>query len=87
MLKSGIVVVGKLGRFKLGILRVGKLSGGNVVDTEVPVGRVRPLVCRLGRAPLVESCGRLKDGSESVGRVGTDRGGSPVLTGRPLGIG
>ena len=39
-----------LGRFKLGILRVGKLSGGNVVDTEVPVGRVRPLVCRLGRA-------------------------------------
>lgn len=87
MLKSGIVVVGKLGRFKLGILRVGKLSGGKEVETEVPVGRVRPLVCRLGKAPLVDSCGRLKDGRDSVGRVGTDSGGSPALTGRPLGIG
>jgi len=79
LLKSGIiVVVGKLGRFKLGILRVGKLSGGKEVETDVPVGRVNPLVCKVGNPLLVVKDGRLRDGRDNVGRVGTVNGGKPV---------
>jgi hypothetical protein len=77
LLKSGIVVFGRVGRFRVGKLRVGRLSGGReelsptlppspVVDVKVLVGVID---------------GRLRDGNDSGGRVGTDKGGSPVAVG------
>lgn len=87
MLKSGIIVVDKLGRFNVGKLRAGKFNGGNEVDTDVPVGSVSPLVCNVGKllkVLFVLSDGRLNDGKDNVGSVGTDSGGRPVVVLSPV---
>jgi hypothetical protein len=76
LLKSGIVVVGRLGRFKLGIFKTGKFNGGSEVETDE--GRDNPLDCNEGNVLVELSVGRFKDGKDNGGRVGTDNGGNPV---------
>jgi len=66
-----VLAVDKLGRFNVGKFRLGKLSGGNDESPEevlvkLPVGAVDKV-----------AAGKLSDGKDNGGIVGTDKGGKP----------
>jgi len=74
LLKSGVVRVvplefAILGRFRDGKFRLGKLSGGREDKEDVPES---PVVVEIG---VVD--GKLRDGSDNGGIVGTESGGKP----------
>jgi len=87
LLKSGVVRVvapvelAMLGRFRVGKLRLGRFSGGSDDSDVVPDNPVVVVI------DVVD--GKLSDGNESGGMVGTDSGGNPgdVYDGMPAATG
>lgn len=77
MLKSG-VVVGRLGIFNVGKLRVGKLSGGNELVTEVVKFNPLDVVDILANPLLVLKDGMFNEGNDSGGSDGIESGGKPI---------
>jgi len=74
LLKSGVVKVvpvefAMLGKFRVGKLRLGRFSGGSEDSDVVPDNPVVVVI------DVVD--GKLSDGNDSGGIVGTDNGGNP----------